>query len=88
MTLNNGELWGKWGTSLLPSLLGPRSPRVVAPYRVLSMGQIELFDILTVYLCENEFFETELFLHLTYETELLEIELFDLLTVCKQITDV
>ena len=35
------ELWG------LPSLAGPLWPRVVAPARGLSMGQIELFDIQT-----------------------------------------
>ena len=32
-------------TSLLPSLPDPLWPGVVAPDRVLSMGQIELFDI-------------------------------------------
>ena len=36
------ELWGMWSTSLLPSLPGPFSLGVVAPDRVLSMGQIEL----------------------------------------------
>ena len=36
------ELWGMWCTSLLPSLPGPLWPGVVAPERVLSMGQIEL----------------------------------------------
>ena len=36
------ELWGIWSTSSLPSLPGPFQPRVVAPARVLSMGQIEL----------------------------------------------
>ena len=39
------ELWGMQGTSLLPLLLGPLRPGVVGPYTVLSMGQIELFDI-------------------------------------------
>ena len=38
------ELWGMWSTSL-PSFPGPLWSRVVAPERVLSMGQIELFDI-------------------------------------------
>ena len=31
-------LKGIWSTPLLPSLLGPLWPRVVAPDRVLSMG--------------------------------------------------
>ena len=32
------------------------------------MGQIELFDIYTVYLCSTELFEIELFDHLTVYT--------------------
>ena len=36
------ELWGMWSTPLLPLLFGPLWPRVVAPDRVLSKGQIEL----------------------------------------------
>ena len=40
------ELWGMWSTSSLPSLPGLLWPRVVAPDRVLSMGQIELNCIL------------------------------------------
>ena len=39
------ELWGIWSNPLLPSLPDPLWPGVVAPDRVLSMGQIELFDI-------------------------------------------
>ena len=39
------ELWGMWSTSSLPSLIGPLCLGMVAPDRVLSMGQIELFDI-------------------------------------------
>ena len=39
------ELWGMLSTLSLTSLLGPFSLGVVAPDRVLSMGQIELFDI-------------------------------------------
>ena len=39
------ELWGMRSTSSLPSFLGPPWPGVVAPDRVLSMDQIELFDI-------------------------------------------
>ena len=37
------ELWGMQSTPLLPSLPGPLYLRVVAPDRVLCMGQIELF---------------------------------------------
>ena len=59
--------------------IAPRS--TLAPDSVLSMGQIEVncvimlnwivwnktvFDIETVYLCLNEFFEIELFWHLTF----------------------
>ena len=35
--------------SLLPSLSVPAGPGVVEPDSVISMGQIELFDHLTVY---------------------------------------
>ena len=42
------EIWEMWSTASLPLLPGPLWPRVVAPDRILSMGQIELFDILTV----------------------------------------
>ena len=38
------ELWGIWSTLSLPLLLGPLWPGVVVPVRVLSMGQIELFN--------------------------------------------
>ena len=59
------KLWGMWSTLLLPSLPGLLWSGVVAPDRVLSIGQIELncvlmlnwiiwnrtvFDIETVYL--------------------------------------
>ena len=40
------ELWGMRCTPLLPSLPGPIWPVVVAPDRVLSMGQIEIKCIL------------------------------------------
>ena len=40
------ELWGMWSTRSLPSLLGPLWFGVVAPDRVLSMGQIELNCVL------------------------------------------
>ena len=39
------DLWGMQSTSSLPLLSGPLWPGVVAPDRILSMGQIELFDI-------------------------------------------
>ena len=39
------ELWGMQSTPSLPSLPGLHWPGVVAPERVLSIGQIELFDI-------------------------------------------
>ena len=39
------ELWGMHSTPSLPSLRGPLWPGVVAPDRILSMGQIELLDI-------------------------------------------
>ena len=39
------ELWRMQNTSSLPSLPGPFWPGVVAPNRVLSMGQIELLDL-------------------------------------------
>ena len=39
------ELWGMQSTSSLPSFPDPFFPGVVAPDRVLSRGQIELFDI-------------------------------------------
>ena len=39
------ELWGILSTPSLPSLPGLLWPGEVAPDRILSMGQIELFDI-------------------------------------------
>ena len=39
------QLWGMRSTSSLPSLLGLLWPRVIAPDKAQSMGQIELFDI-------------------------------------------
>ena len=39
------ELWGMWSSPSLLSLSALLWPRVAAPDRVLSMGQIELFDI-------------------------------------------
>ena len=43
------ELWGMWSTLSLPSLPSTFWPGVVAPDRVLSMRQIILFNIKTVY---------------------------------------
>ena len=63
-------------TSSLPLLQDPLWPGVVAPDRVLSMVKTELFDVKTV----GE--------QMTCSNELLEIELFDHLTLCKQMTDV
>ena len=40
------ELWGMWSTSSLPWLPSPLWPGVVAPDRVLSIGQIELNCVL------------------------------------------
>ena len=40
------ELWGMQCTPLLPSLPGPLCSGVVAPDRVLSIGQIELNCVL------------------------------------------
>ena len=42
------KLWGMRSTPLSPLLPDPFLPGVVAPNRVLSIGQIELFDIETV----------------------------------------
>ena len=39
------ELWKMRGASSLPLLQGPLGLGVIAPDRVLSMGQIELFDM-------------------------------------------
>ena len=39
------ELWGMQSTLSLPSLQGQLWPGMVAPDRVLFMGQIELFDM-------------------------------------------
>ena len=42
------ELWGMRGTPSFPLLSGPVLSEVIAPDRVLSMGQVELFDPLTL----------------------------------------
>ena len=55
------ELWGMRSTHLLPWLSGPLWPGIVAPYRVLSMGQIEINCVLM----QTELFDIEPFLHLT-----------------------
>ena len=64
------ELKGVWRTSSLPLLSGPLWLRVVAPDTILSMGQKELFHCVQA----NNF----------CQIKLLEIELFDHSTVCKQ----
>ena len=46
---SNAGLWGMQCAPSLPSLLGPLWPKVVAPDRLLFMGQIKLFNIQTVY---------------------------------------
>ena len=43
------ELWEMWSTRSFPLLPGPLWPVVVAPDRVLSIGQIEEIDIKTLY---------------------------------------
>ena len=64
-------------TPLLPLLSAPLWLGIVAPDRVLAMVEIELL----VYLkCEQ--------INDLCETEFLEIELFDHLSVCKRTTDV
>ena len=73
------EFWGMWSTPSLSLLPGSLWPGVEAPYRILSMGQIELFDIQTLRKqITYEFSEIELF----------EIKRYDHLTMCKQMTDV
>ena len=42
---SDGEAPEMWSNPLLPSLPGPLYPGVVASDWVLSMGQIEMFDI-------------------------------------------
>ena len=54
-----------WSTPSLPSLPCQLWPGVAALDRTLNIGQIELFDLKTVYLCYTELFEIELFLHST-----------------------
>ena len=39
------EHWGIWSTYSLPLLPGPLGLQMILPDRVLSLGQIELFDI-------------------------------------------
>ena len=44
MSYQLSKLWEMWSTPSLPLLLGQLWPGGEAPDRVLSMGQIELFD--------------------------------------------
>ena len=55
------ELWEMWNTSSLSLLPGPLWPRVVAPDRVQSMGQIERNCVITL----NWIVWNLVFLHLT-----------------------
>ena len=66
------DIWGRRSTPSSPSLPRPLWPRVVAPDRVLSMGQKELNCVLmlywivwnrTVFVWLGELFEIELFLY-------------------------
>ena len=57
------ELWGIKITHLLSSLPGRLWPGLVATYRVLSMGQNELWHLNHV--IKQNFFEIEMFIHLT-----------------------
>ena len=68
------ELWWMWTTRLLPLLPGSLWPRTVAPDRILSIDQINVWHLICVQ--TNDI----------CKIELLEIELFDHLTVCKQMT--
>ena len=90
------KIWIMWNTFSLLLLPGPLWPRVVSPDRVLSMGEIELFDYLN-WVQTNDWCLIELLVihsntwnHLTLLTyaKLLEIELFAHLTVCEQMADV
>ena len=39
------KLWEMWSTLSLPLLVVPHCPGVMASFKVLSMSQMELFDI-------------------------------------------
>ena len=56
------ELWRMQSISSLPSLLDPPRTEVVAPNRVLSIGQIELNSVITL----NWIIWNELFLIFNY----------------------
>ena len=58
---SDGEALGMWSTLSLPLLPGPLWPRLVAPDRVLFMGQIELNCVIML----NWIIWNRLFLHLT-----------------------
>ncbi len=59
MKLKSVEPCGIWITPSLPLFPGSLCPGVAAPARVMSMGQIELFDI-QIECKQNELFEIEL----------------------------
>ena len=70
------ELWGIWNTPSLPLLLDPLRPGLVVLDRVLSLSQIELFDIWPVNdLCWIELLEIELFAHLTVYKQITYVRL-------------
>ena len=69
------ELWGIRNTPSLPLLPGPLWPGVVAPDRVLSVLNRTVWHL--KWMQTNDL----------YSIKWLEIELFDHLTVDKQITD-
>ena len=45
---SDGELWEMWSTPSLSLLLGSLWPGMLVPVRVTSMGQIEIFNHLTM----------------------------------------
>ena len=77
------ELWGMHSTHSLPLIPGLLWPGVVAPDRILSMGQIELNCILMLnwIVWNGTVFDIEPILTLNW---MFEIEQFWHLTVCKQ----
>ena len=61
------EIWGMWSTPSLPSLLGSLGSGMVAPDRVLTVGQIELNCV---------FMQNRIVWNGTVFETVLEIELF------------
>ena len=85
------EFYEMQSTLSLSSLRGLLSPSVVAPDKVISMDQIEVWH-LTVFSCQMEMFEIELFDHLIackndwclIELLVMHSNTWKSLTVCKQ----